>query len=206
MSDDHRRPGTDRSRSDTSDRSAPDGADDRPDFADLYDELAALEDAVDDPEERERVREAMETAVEVQPRGQFGRVVRGFTTRDAAQSLMGAAVFGFPMFVEDGTRDVGRFLAGRPPLLALTAIAGLGLVVGILYVADIQEVRIHRPIAGVIPRKLLGVVAISLAVAVLGMVAWGRVDLDAPRVAAGQILTAWVPMGVGAALGDIVPG
>lgn len=179
--------------------------DDRPDFADLYDELAALEDAVDDPDERERVRDAMETAVEAQPSGHFGRVVYGFTTRDAAQSLMGAAVFGFPMLVEDGTRDIGRFLARHPPLLVGTALAGLALVIGILYVADIQEVRVHRPIAGVIPRKLLGVVTVSLFVAVVGMVAWGRVDPDA-GVAIAQILTAWVPMGVGAALGDIVPG
>lgn len=183
-----------------------DGDDDPPDFADLYDELAALEDVVDDPEERERVRDAMATAVEAQPSGPFGRVVYGFTTRDAAQSLMGAAVFGFPMLVEDGTRDIGRFLAGQPPLLIGTALAGLALVIGILYVADIQAVRIHRPILGVIPRKLLGVVAVSLFVAVVGMLAWGRVDPDTPRVAIGQILTAWVPMGVGAALGDIVPG
>ena len=73
---------------------APEGGGDRPgrvrasvdeddvdeplDMGDLYDELQALSEVVDDPEERERVEAAMRTAAAVEPSPLFGRVIRGF--------------------------------------------------------------------------------------------------------------------------------
>jgi hypothetical protein len=38
------------------------------------------------------------------------------------------------------------------------------------------------------------------------MTAWGRVDWAAPELAVATIVVAWMPMAIGAALGDILPG
>jgi uncharacterized membrane protein len=184
------------------------GRDGTPDFGDLIDELEALESEVDDADEREQVREAVEMAVAVQGtrNGVFGRVIHGFDRADAAEALLGAVIFGVPMFVEGGTQEVGAFLAAHPSFLVLTYAFAVGLVVGILYVADIQDVRIKDPLLGVVPRRLLGVVGISMATALLLMSAWGRVDWADPWLSFAQVTVAFVPMVIGASLGDILPG
>jgi len=182
-----------------------DAQDDQPRMADLFEELQQLEDAVDSEAEREQVREAMRMAVEVQQRGVFGRIVRGFDTGDAAQALLGALLFGIPMFVEGGTTEVGLFIANRPLFLAGTHLFVLGLVIGILYVADIQDVRIQNPIFGFVPRRLLGIRGISFGTALLMMTLWGVVDWTDPLPAIGAVTVAHVPMSIGAALGDILP-
>jgi hypothetical protein len=38
------------------------------------------------------------------------------------------------------------------------------------------------------------------------MTAWGRVEWAQPWLAVCQISVAWVPMAIGAALGDLLPG
>ena len=177
-----------------------------PSMGDLYDELRALEEAVDDPNEREHVQEVMRLAVGVQPPAVFGRVVRGFGAEDVAEALLGSLVFGIPMFVEGGTLEVGEFVASHPLYLVGTIASAVGLVVGILYVADIQDVRISNPILGVLPRRLVGVVGVSFLMALVVMTAWGRVDWTAPWVAFCQVSVAFAPMSLGAALGDIIPG
>ncbi|QLH83930.1 DUF2391 family protein [Halosimplex pelagicum] len=186
---------------------APDFDDeDDPDMGDLFDELAELEDSVDSDDERERVRETMQMAMEVQDSEVFGRVVFGFDRSDAAEALLGSLLFGIPMFVEGGTTEVGEFIAGRPHYLLLTNALTITLAIGILYVADFQDVRVHNPILGVVPRKLAGVLTIPLVTAVVVMTAWGRVDWANPELAVCQISVALVPMAIGAALGDLLPG
>ncbi|WP_227131551.1 TIGR02587 family membrane protein [Halorubellus salinus] len=180
--------------------------DDPPDMGDLYDELEALADVVDDPAERERVAAAMRTAAAVEPVGVFGRVVSGFDRGDAAEALLGSALFGIPMLVEGGTSEVGEFLATHPVSVLGTLAFTVVAVVGILYVSDIQDVRVSHRLLGVVPRRLAGVLGISLAFAVVSMTAWGRVAWGEPLVAAAVISVAWVPMAIGAALGDILPG
>ncbi len=103
------------------------------------------------------------------------------------------------MLVEDGTLDVGRFVAGHPAFLDGTLLVTVGLVIGIIYVANIQDVRITNPILGVIPRRLVGVLGTSFLTAPVPMTVWGRVSWTEPTVA-------FVPMAIGAALGDILPG
>lgn len=183
-----------------------DDDDDPPDMGDLYDELVALADEVDDPGERERVAEAMRMAVEVEPPGVFGRVIKGFDRGDVAEALLGSALFGIPMLVEGGTSEVGGFLATHPISILGTFAFTVVAVIGILYVSDIQDVRISHRLLGVIPRRLAGVLGISFAFAVVSMTAWGRVDWTMPTVAVAAIAVAWVPMAIGAALGDILPG
>jgi uncharacterized membrane protein len=180
---------------------------DAPRMADLYDDLRELEETVDSSEEREQVRETIRTALEVrnQP-GVFGRIVKGFGLDDAAQALLGALLFGIPMFVEGGTTEIGAYLATRPVHLVGTHAAVLGLIIGILYVADIQDVRIQNPIFGIVPRRLVGVLTISFLTALVVMVGWGVTDPAVPIRAFADATVAYVPMSIGAALGDIIPG
>jgi uncharacterized membrane protein len=179
---------------------------DDPDMGDLFDELAELEDSVDSEDERERVRETMRMAMEVQDSEVFGRVVFGFDRSDAAEALLGSLLFGIPMFVEGGTEEVGQFIADRPHYFLLTNALTVALVAGILYVADFQDVRVHNPLFGFIPRKFAGVVTIPLVTAAVVMTAWGRVDWADPWLAVCQVAVALVPMAIGAALGDLLPG
>ncbi|MFC7142194.1 DUF2391 family protein [Halosimplex aquaticum] len=175
-------------------------------MGDLFDELAELEETVDDHEEREQVRETMRMMMDVQEPAVFGRLVFGFDRSDAAEALLGSLLFGIPMFVEGGTEEVGLFIADRPLYFVLTNALTIALVIGILYVADFQDVRVHNPILGVLPRKFTGVLTIPLVTAVVVMTAWGRVDWAEPWLAVCQISVALVPMAIGSALGDLLPG
>jgi uncharacterized membrane protein len=176
-----------------------------PDMGDLFDELEELEDLVDSDEERRQVREAMDLAMDVQEPAVFGRVMSGFDASDAAEALLGALLFGIPMAVEGGTNEVGTFIAGSPLFLVATLGFANALVVGILYVADIQDVRIRNPILGILPRKLTGVLTIAFLTALGMMTVWGRVDWADPWLAFCTVSVAFVPMAIGGALGDILP-
>jgi len=189
------------------DRAEFDGAsDDESGMSDLFDELEELEDLVDSEAEREQVRETMRAAMEADKSRTFGRVAFGFDRSDAAEALLGALLFGIPMFVEGGTLDVGLYLSNHPLYFAATGGLTVGLVVAILYVADIQDVRVMNPILGIVPRKLLGVLAVSMGTALFMMTAWGQVEWNQPWLALCQVGVAWVPMAIGAALGDLLPG
>jgi uncharacterized membrane protein len=184
----------------------PPDPEDPPDMGDLFDEIEALEAVVDTPEERERVRETKRMMLRVQ-RGTFGRVISGFDRADAAESLLGSLLFGIPMFVEGGTGEVGEFIATHPLYFLGTLAFAVLSVVGILYVAEFQDVRVRNPIFGLVPRKLLGVVAVAAITAVVMMTAWGRVDWAArPWISLCDVTVAFFPMAIGSALGDILPG
>lgn len=110
------------------------------------------------------------------------------------------------MFVEGGTSEVGAFLAARPHFLLGTAGFTFALVFGILYVAEIQDVRVVDPYLGFIPQRFAGVLVIASVTALLLMTMWGRLTWSEPLVVAGELATAILPMAVGGALGDILPG
>jgi len=176
-------------------------------LAEMLTEFDELEALVDSPQEREQVRAARAEALEaVESERVFGKVIRHFDRSDAAEALLGSILFGLPMLVEGGTFEVGEFLATRPGFFAATALFGIGMVTGILYVADIQDVRIHEPLLGFIPRRLAGVVGIAVLTAAALATAWGRVDWGEPVVATAQVTVIAVPMAIGGALGDILPG
>lgn len=177
------------------------------DMADLFDELDELEELVETAEARDQVHETMRVAVEAaQNTGPFGRIIRGYDRADVAEALLGSVLFGIPMAVEGGTQEVGEFLAATPVYLVGTVLFSSAMVVTILYVADIQEVRVKDPLFGVVPRRLLGVLGISFAAGVALLTAWGRVHWGSPWVATANVVVAFVPMSIGAALGDILPG
>ncbi|QZY00250.1 DUF2391 family protein [Halobaculum rubrum] len=175
---------------------------------DLIEELETLEDVVDDTEERRRVRGAMRTARDLAtPKPSvFGTVVRGFDRGDIAEAFLGSVLFGVPMLVEGGTTEIGAYLGANPAFLVGTALVTVLLVVGIVYVADFQDVRVHRPFLGIVPRRLVGVLGVAAFTAVVGLTAWGQIDWADPTVALGSTVVAGLPMAVGAALGDLLPG
>lgn len=162
-------------------------ADEEPTVDDLLDQLETLEEVVDDSEERRKVRDAMLTATKLSQPTVFGRVVRGFDRGDIAEALLGSVIFGVPMLVEGGTQEVGEFLAAHPVYMVGTVAFTVAVVVGIVYVADFQDVRVEDPILGVVPRRLVGVFGVAVVVAVLGLTAWGRLSWAEPTIALGDV-------------------
>lgn len=180
---------------------------DVPDVGDLFDQLEELEETVDTPEEREEVRETMRIALgATRTAGTFGRVIRGFDIADLTEALLGSVLFGIPMAVEGGTAEVGVYLVDHPIYLVGTGLFGIGMTIGILYVADIQDVRVQTRLFGLIPRRLAGILGVSFLTAVVLLTAWGRITWSEPAVALASVVVAFVPMSIGAALGDILPG
>ena len=84
------------------------------------------------------------------------------------------------MFVEGATQEVGQFIATNPLYFAATDALAVGLVVGIL--------------------------AMSSGTAVFVMTVLGRIDWSDPWLAVCRTTVAFVPMAIGAALGDLLPG
>jgi len=195
-------PGSERAPTDSAGSASEPGP--SPDIDDALDELEALEALVDSPEEREQVRETMRTVRRVRP-GRFGRLRDDFDLRDAGEALVGSFVFGIPMIVEEGTLEIGAYIATQPAYIALTALLGLAFVLGILRAVEFEKVE-EDLLFGLVPRRLLGILAIAGGTALVLMTIWGRVDWTTPAVAASQTLVTAVVMAVGASLGDVLPG
>jgi len=179
-------------------------------MGELFDELQELENLVDSDEERRQVREAMQAATEAQDQAVFGRIVWGFGREDLAEAVLGSLLFGIPMAVESGTIDAGLHIAQHPLYFLATLATAVAMVIGILYVADFQDVRIAKRFFGFLPRRLVGVTLTSFLVSVGLLTGWGLVEWSTdPRVFWESLCVcsvAFVPMAIGAALGDILPG
>ncbi|MFC6826857.1 hypothetical protein [Halopelagius fulvigenes] len=171
---------------------------------DVLTKLAELEAIVDREEELEQVRETMRTARHVRPHGVIGRFQGQFGPRDAGEALVGSFVFGMPMIVEDGALEIGRFIAGRPSFLCLTALLGMALVFGVLHAGEFERVGEDR-LLGVMPLRPVAIISIAGASAIGLMTIWGRVSWSEPMVAGSQTLLIGIVMSVGASLGDILP-
>ncbi|WP_255169099.1 DUF2391 family protein [Natrononativus amylolyticus] len=177
-----------------------------PTIEDVLTQLESLEETVDAPEERREVRDAIRLTRRVTDNGVFGAVITEFTRKDKAEAFVGSVVFGLPLLVEDGVHEIGEFLAATPAFFVANLAFAAALVVGILYVAGFQEVQIHDPYFGVVPRRPVWVLAIAFATAALMMTLWGRVDWAEPWVHLCQVSVVFTAMAVGGALGDILPG
>ncbi|WP_331235824.1 hypothetical protein [Natronorarus salvus] len=64
-------------------------------------------------------------------------------------------------------------MAASPAFILANLGFALALVVGLLYVARFQRVEIVDPYFGVLPRRLVGVLAVSFVTATLMMTLWG---------------------------------
>ncbi len=175
----------------------------------LLDELDRLEDAVDDPEERRRVARTIAIAQRMPARDR----IRKYTTRDVAEAFLGGTLFAVPLMFEDGVFGIARHLlryriADLP--VFLLANGGFMLVgtVALIYWTDVRDIEPRRPLFGVVPRRLAGVLVASLVAVVVLMVLWGRLFVDTPTAAeaAARVSVVWTVAAFGAALGDIVPG
>lgn len=175
-------------------------------MGELFDDLEELEAMVDDPAAREQIGNAMQTAEKMGEPGTFGRVIRGYDLADLSEAFLGALLLGIPMFVEGGTYEIGGFLARRPLLLLGTHGITIGLVYAILYVAEFQDVRVKDPLLGFIPKRMVGVLGASLVTATVIMTLWGTIQWARPMSAIAAITVAHLPMSIGAAIGDILPG
>ncbi|GAB3040982.1 TIGR02587 family membrane protein [Natronobiforma cellulositropha] len=173
---------------------------------DVLEQLETLERAVDDPEERAEVVEARRLVTRLSRGGLFGSVITSFTRKDKAEAFVGSVLIGLPLLVEDGVIEIGEFLAAHPPFFVANLVFATAVVIGILYVSKFQEVRITDPYFGVVPRRLVWVLAIAFVTATLLMTMWGRVTWDEPWVDLCRVSVIFTAMAIGGSLADILPG
>ena len=196
---------------DTDAATAPGG--ENPDINDLLAKLDALKDTVDEPHEREKVRQTI-SLVERMPGSQaFTNRITKYTTRDIAESFVGGILLSLPLLVEDGVFDIAEWLAGTlvggiPVLLVANVLFVLVMTWGLLYFADFRDLQDTSPILGFLPRRLVAVLAISLLVSIGTMALWGRLFEGGPTTAeaVARVSVIWAAAAFGAALGDILPG
>jgi len=184
-----------------------------PDINDLLRKLDRLKDTVDEPHEREKVRQTI-SLVERMPGSQaFTKRITKYTTRDIAESFVGGILLSLPLLVEDGVFDIAEWLAdtlvgGVPVFLVANVLFVLVMTWGLLYFADFRDLQDPNPIFGFLPRRLVAVLSISLLVSVGTMILWGRLVEGNPTTieAFARVTVIWAAAAFGAALGDILPG
>ncbi|AUX08778.1 hypothetical protein AArcSl_1143 [Halalkaliarchaeum desulfuricum] len=186
---------------------------DDPNIDDLIAKLERLETTVDDDHERRKVRQTIALVERMPGSRAFTRRVSKYTTRDMAEAFVGAVLFSLPLLVEDGVFEIADYLtsvtiASVPPFFIANVVFVVVLTAGMLYYTDFRDVQIHRPVFGIIPRRLIGVLAISLLTATLMMYMWGRLAAEDPTSfeTVGRVTVIWAAAAFGAALGDILPG
>jgi uncharacterized membrane protein len=174
-----------------------------------FDELAAAVGSAAERREVQRLRvEAVEAALE---RG-FGDRIQKYTGRDIAEAFVGSIFFSVPFLVEDGVFEVADyFLSFRvglfPVFFLVNAAFVLLMIAALVYWAGPQDVQAYRPIFGIVPRRLVGIAAVSFLTAGALMTMWGRVGGGQdPVVALARVSVVWTVASFGAALGDILPG
>lgn len=176
---------------------------------DVYKQLQLIEETVTSDAEREEVRRARKMLKRVPGSDHISK----YTTRDMGESFVGAVVFSLPLLVEDGVFEIAEWFAehtiAQIPIFLVLNVLFIGiLVTGLLYAIDFREITITKPIFGFIPRRLVGVLAISLLVAVGSMFMWGRLHEEDPATIEqfGRVTVIWAAAALGAVLADILPG
>ena len=135
----------------------------------------------------------------------LGRLNDSFDSRDVGEAVIGSFLFGIPMVVEDGTLEIGRFIAGNALYFSATLLLGFVLVYEILHAVEFEKVE-EDLVLGVVPLRLIGIPVIAGVMAIVLMTIWGRVEWTTPLTAAGQVTVTAIVMAVGASLGDVLPG
>ncbi|WP_049926504.1 hypothetical protein [Halopiger goleimassiliensis] len=187
---------------------------DDPDVDYLMHRLETLEETVDEPDEREEVRRTMSAARRLAHVGGFEERIQKFTGRDVAEAFVGGIAFSLPMLVEDGVFEIARWflqttVAGVPVFFVANVAFVVFLTIGLIYWSDIRDVQVTDPLFGVIPRRLVGVLAVSFLTATFLLFLWGRHTADDPAgtlEVLSRITVVWSAAAFGAALGDILPG
>lgn len=184
-----------------------------PDINDLLEKLDALEETVDDEHEREKVRQTISLVERMPGSDAFTTRISKYTGRDIAQSFVGGIVFALPLLVEGGVFEIAAWfaaarVAGVPVYLAGHVCFVVGVTTGLLYYADFRDVQVYRPIFGLVPRRLVGVLTVAFLVSAGLMALWGRLFAEDPTTleAFARVTVVWGGAAFGGALGDILPG
>lgn len=180
---------------------------------DLLDKLESLRETVDDDRERSKVDQTISMVEELPGSPALRRRVKKYTTRDIAEGFVGGIIFSLPLLVEDGVFEIAEWFVDVrvgpiPVFLVINVTFIMIMITGLLYYTDIRDVRVTRPILGFIPRRLVGVLLVSLIVAAGLMFMWGRLHEEDPTTleVIGRITVIWAAAAFGATLGDILPG
>ncbi|MFP9061085.1 DUF2391 domain-containing protein [Natrialbaceae archaeon A-chndr2] len=198
---------------DESEESTAGAGPENPDIDDLLTKLETLKETVDDPREVQKVEQTI-SLVEAMPGSQaFTKRITKYTSRDIAQSFVGAVVFSLPLLVEDGVFEIAEWfleitVGGIPVFLVANVLFILGLTAGLLYYADFRDVQVKYPFFGVIPRRYVGVLLVSFLTAFGTMVLWGRLHEADPTALEqlSRVTVIWAAAALGAVIGDILPG
>ena len=184
-----------------------------PDVGDLLVELDALERTVDEGHEREKVRQTISLVRRMPGSAAFTRRISTYTGRDIAESFVGGILLALPLLVEGGVFEIAEWfttalVAGIPVFLLGHVVFVVAMTTGLLYYADFRQVQVYRPIFGVVPRRLVGVLTAAFLVSLGTMVLWGRLfeGSPTPAEAFARVTVVWAAAAFGAALGDILPG
>ena len=191
---------------------ASDGGDEQPTseygIDDVLEQLEELETTVSSSEERREVRR-IKRMLEHVPGGDQ---IQKYTTRDVAEGFVGGIIFSLPLLVEDGVFEIAEWFVAfsvgpLPVFLAANVVFVVAIVAGLLYYTDIRDVAM-RPLFGIVPRRLLAVLAISFFVAAAMMFMWGRLHEEDPTrlEQLARVTVIWAAAAFGATLGDILPG
>jgi len=198
---------------DSSGAETPPGPARDPDVEALLGQLEELEETVDSEQELEQVQSTISLAERIPGSGFLSGHIQKYTTRDVAEAVVGAILISMPMLVEDGVFDVAAYLTDRwmfgvPIFFALNVVFVVVMSIGLLYWADIREVKISNPIFGIVPRRLVGVLTASFLTATGLVFLWGRHRVGDPSdfEVLARIVVVWTAAAFGAALGDILPG
>ncbi len=189
------------------------GGPEHPDIDDLLNKLDALEATVDDDHERRKVRQTIAMVERMPGSKAFTSRISKYTGRDMAESFVGAVIFSLPLLVEDGVFEIAEWFVefspgGIPVFFIANALFVLGMTAGLLYYADFRQVQVTKPIFGLIPRRYVGVLGVSLLTAFLMLLMWGRLHEEDPTAIeqVARVTVIWAAAAFGAALGDILPG
>ena len=174
-------------------------------------ELDELQSTIETPEQHDEFHDVLD-ALERLPGGHYvsDRIER-YTTRDVAEGFVGSILISLPLLVEDGVFDIAdhflaHTLAGVPMWLTANVCFIVLMTWGLLYWTDFRDLSESNPLFGLVPRRLVGVLIISLITATVMMTMWGRATWDEPAVAFARISVIWTAAAFGAVLGDILPG
>lgn len=178
----------------------------------LHEEFDDLESVVDGPANRSEVTRLREETMRAAIDDALDDRIEKYTSRDIAEAFVGSIFFSIPFLIEDGVFDVADFfmsfrLGPLPVYLFANTLFVLTMILALVYWAGPRDVRMSRPILGLVPRRLVGTAVVSFLTAAALMTMWGRVGNWAdPAAALARISVVWTVASFGAALGDILPG
>lgn len=180
---------------------------------DVLNQLEELEKLVKSVDARKAVRKVMGMTRRIPGAQQLGKTIEKYTTRDMAETFVGSIIASVPLLVEDGVFEIASHFAqyrvqGIPVFFVANIVFVIMMTTGLLYWTDFRDVRIHKPLFGFIPRRLLGVLVISFLTVTMLMIMWGRTFEPGLTMfeTIARITVIWAAAAVGGALGDILPG